>query len=307
MDNATTTTSTTQTIHDRKVTFDAPPTICLNTALTRPLGHMGPPRAQLRKLSFPAALHANLLGIAPYAKPNEENLHAKRRFSNVSDAVSRKLSTIGWRMPSVPPEEVIAQGRVLCGQYIRNRLKRSGIFSKKLGLYRLRSMVGTSSALIVRDVFPGLIAAGTELERQYPKVYNNVARQASHTPGGVLISEKAAAALLASIGHDLFKTEITWGKVVSIFAVAGALGVDCVCQGHPEYLHGLMEGMVEVLEDDLGDWIATNGGWSGFAQHCKSEDDEVTVIEYVSILIIGISVLLICYFIIRLFIKLGMF
>lgn len=46
---------------------------------------------------------------------------------------------------------------------------------------------------------------------------------------------------------------------------------------------------------------------SGFAQHCKSEDDEVTVIEYVSILIIGISVLLICYFIIRLFIKLGMF
>ncbi|GJQ65240.1 hypothetical protein Trydic_g18624, partial [Trypoxylus dichotomus] len=89
----------------------------------------------------------------------------------------------------------------------------------------------------------------------------NVARQASLSPGGVLVSDKAAATLLSAIGHDLFKSDITWGKVVSIFAVAGGLAVDCVCQGHPEYLHGLMEGMVEVLEEFLADWIAMNGGW----------------------------------------------
>ena len=122
-------------------------------------------------------------------------------------------------------------------------------------------MVGSSSAIVVREVFPSLICAGTELERMYPKLYTNVARQASLSPGGILGSDKAAATLLTAIGHDLFKSDITWGKVVSIFSVAGGLAVDCVCQGHPEYLHGLVEGIVEIMEDCLVDWIANNGGW----------------------------------------------
>lgn len=97
-----------------------------------------------RKLSFPASLHANLLGLSTTKEePTPPGHVTKRRFSNVGDVVSRKLSnTIGWRTPAVPPEEVVSQGRVLCGQYIRARLKRAGIFSKKLGLYRLRSMIG---------------------------------------------------------------------------------------------------------------------------------------------------------------------
>lgn len=225
-----------------------------------------------RKFSLSASLHANLLGVTPFK--NDEplpNFNTRRRFSNVGDVVSRKLSTtIGWRTaPSVPPEEVIAQGRVLCGQYIRNRLKRSGIFSKKLGLYRLRSMVGTSSAIIVREVFPSLVCAGTEIERLHPKLYTNIARQASLSPGGVLVSDKAAAGLLSAIGHHLLKSDITWGKVVSLFAVAGGLAVDCVCQGHPEYLHGLLEGMVEILENTLAEWIAINGGWVGITFYFK--------------------------------------
>lgn len=245
--------------NDKKVSFDV-------AALPKIV--IGKTSTVKRKFSLSAALHANLLGVTPIK--NDEiptNFNTKRRFSNVGDVVSRKLSTtIGWRTPSVPPDEVIAQGRVLCGQYIRNRLKRSGIFSKKLGLYRLRSMVGTSSAIIVREVFPSLVCAGTEIERLYPKLYTNVARQASLSPGGVLVSDKAAAALLSAIGHDLFKSDITWGKVVSVFAVAGGLAVDCVCQGHPEYLHGLMEGMAEILEDCLADWIGINGGWVGIIQ-----------------------------------------
>lgn len=242
-------------LNDKKVLFEqlAPiPKITLNRS----------PNTR-RKFSLTAALHANLLGVTPIK--NDEpptGFNTRRRFSNVGDVVSRKLSTtIGWRTPAIPTDEVIAQGRVLCGQYIRNRLKRSGIFSKKLGLYRLRSMVGTTSAIVVREVFPSLLCAGIEIERLYPKVYSNVARQATLSPGGVLVSAKAAATLLSAIGHDLFKADITWGKVVSIYAVAGGLAVDCVCQGHPEYLHGLMEGMVEVLEDSLADWIAMNGGW----------------------------------------------
>lgn len=127
--------------HHNKVSFDT------HTSIASKLHHLGP-RTPIpkRKYSFPAALHANLLGLSALHKEEPLTNHTsntRRRFSNVGDVVSRKLShTIGWRTPSVPTDEVISQGKVLCGQYIRNRLKRSGIFNKKLGLYRLRSMIG---------------------------------------------------------------------------------------------------------------------------------------------------------------------
>lgn len=162
-------------------------------------------------------------------------------------------------------------------------------------------MVGASSGMIVREVFPGLACAGAELERMHPKLFSNVARQSSLTPGGVLVSDKAASGLLAAIGHDLLKAGITWGKVVSVFAVAGGLAVDCVCQGHPEYLHGLMEGMVEILECDLGEWVATNGGWTALSNQCQSPEDEVSHIGYTSILILVVGVLFFTYLIIRFF------
>lgn len=105
-----------------------------------------------RKFSFPVALHSSSL------LSESSTLSARRRFSNVSDVVTRKLSsTIGWKLPVVvPTQDLVTQGKCLCGQYIRNRLKRSGLFTKKLGLQRLRSIVGTPSALVVREVFPAL-------------------------------------------------------------------------------------------------------------------------------------------------------
>lgn len=115
-----------------------------------------------RKFSFPVALHSSsLLG-------DVNTLSARRRFSNVSDVVTRKLSsTIGWKLPTVvPTQDLVTQGKCLCGQYIRNRLKRSGLFTKKLGLQRLRSIIGTPSALIVREVFPAL-----NYVRYFPLIY----------------------------------------------------------------------------------------------------------------------------------------
>jgi hypothetical protein len=50
-----------------------------------------------RKFSFPAALHSTLLGLHdPAREQDTAAISARRRFSNVSDAVSRKLShTLG--------------------------------------------------------------------------------------------------------------------------------------------------------------------------------------------------------------------
>lgn len=108
---------------------------------------------------------------------------------------------------------------------------------------------------------------GDELERMHPRVYTGVARQICRNPGGEFHTADAINLLLGAVGRELFRIEITWSKVISLFAIAGGLSVDCVRQGHPEYLPKLMESVSEVIEDELVPWINENGGWvNGYIQ-----------------------------------------
>lgn len=133
-------------------------------------------------------------------------LSARRRFSNVSDAVTRKLShTIGWKTGQMQCEEIVTVGKSLCSQYIRSRLRRSGFLNKKCGLQRLRSAVSLPCGEVFREVYPELLGLGLELERLHPKVYVNVTRQASSVPGGRLTSVKQAGAILTAVSRELLK------------------------------------------------------------------------------------------------------
>lgn len=60
---------------------------------------------------------------------------------------------------------------------------------------------------------------------------------------------------------QVYLQDLTWGKVVSLYAVAGGLAVDCVRQGHYDYLTSIVEAMEEILEDELAHWIQDKGGW----------------------------------------------
>ena len=90
--------------------------------------------------------------------------------------------------------DIVEQAKSLCGQYIRARLKRSGMFNRKLGLQRLRSMANLPGGLVVCEVFSQLHAIGLELERMHPKLYSGVAKQ--------VISRLQ----LDSIDHQLHRT-----------------------------------------------------------------------------------------------------
>ncbi len=206
-----------------------------------------------------------------------------RRFSNVSDAVSRKLSTtIGWRTVSV--QDIVSQTKMLCGQFIRMRLKKNGISNKRLGLQRLRSVlslsasVGSLSAQTISDIFNQLHVIGAEMERLHPNLYTGIFRQVrqfrpkqSRTPvdnltldfqvAVTITNEKSVSSVLSSISRHLLKADITWAKIVSLYCVAGGLAVDSVQQGHPEYLFGIVETMGLVIERDAANWIAQQGGW----------------------------------------------
>ena len=228
-----------------------------------------------------------------------------RRFSNVSDAVSRKLSTtLGWRTVSL--QEVVTQAKSLCGQHIRAWLKRRGLFTRKLGLQRLRSVASLPGGLAVCDVFVQLEGLSLELDRKHPKVDRNLSQQLVHLcwecarcklycvllqlytgvcrqMGLAVVTEKTIAKNLSSMAHNIFKKEITWFKVVgsitvqrtllhccdqvaSFYNLVSAVAVDCVRQGHPEYLYGLVEAAGLVIERDVANWIANQGGWVSVPQ-----------------------------------------
>lgn len=54
---------------------------------------------------------------------------------------------------------------------------------------------------------------------------------------------------------------ITWGKVVSMYAVAGALAVDCVRHGHPTSIHILVDSLGQFVRKFLVPWLKRRGGW----------------------------------------------
>ncbi|XP_076755735.1 apoptosis regulator BAX isoform X1 [Xylocopa sonorina] len=265
-------------------------------------GNVGQP---YRRNSLALSLHSNLAAF-PVANNQEITpFHvvdsARRRFSNVSDVVSRKIShTIRWRTVSASIELTVSQGSSLCAQYIRNRLKRSGIFHRKLGLKRMRSAMMLPGGSVVGEVFPELISVGAELEKMHPNLFNRVARQIGC---GSFSSEQSASEAIVDISREMIRNgELTWSKVIALYAIAGGIAVDCVRQGKPEYLPAIQRGMTDVLEEDLAAWIQANGGWSALATRYRPVTKETTWYSRKLVLSFAFTTLII--FMILIFLKL---
>ncbi|XP_055372557.1 bcl-2-related ovarian killer protein homolog B [Condylostylus longicornis] len=181
-------------------------------------------------------------------------------------------------------KELVEQGRCLCSYYIRNRLRRAGLLNKKV-TQRLRFLLEPSSD-VVYDVFPALNTMGEELERMHPRLYSNVSRQLSRAPFGELEDCDTAPMLLNLVAKELLKNNITWGKIISIFAICGGFGIDCVRQGHYDFLQFLIDGFTELIEDDLLLWLSENGGWIGLLKHIRQKNTQFTLLGWLTIFVI---------------------
>lgn len=96
----------------------------------------------------------------------------------------------------------------------------------------------------------------------HPKLYTGVARQANGAcAGGIIITEKSVRKILFSVAQSLFRTDISWAKIISFYAVAGGLAADCVRQNHIEFISLIIETFGEIVEEELAPWINDNGGW----------------------------------------------
>uniref|UniRef100_A0A3P9PIN3 BCL2 family apoptosis regulator BOK a n=1 Tax=Poecilia reticulata TaxID=8081 RepID=A0A3P9PIN3_POERE len=150
-------------------------------------------------------------------------------------------------------KELVSQAKSLCRDYIQSRLNRVGI-----GWSKPEQGVAASGGKLAEVSLIALFRPGEELEYFRPNIYRNVARQLNIT---VAVEGVVSDAFMA-IAADVFSTGVTWGKVVSLYTVAGSLAVDCVRHGHPAMVHTIVDCMGEFVRKSLTPWLKKRGGWA---------------------------------------------
>lgn len=142
-----------------------------------------------------------------------------------------------------------------------------------------------------------------ELEQMHPRIYVNVSRQLSRAPFGELEEAHTAPYLLNAVAKDLLKNGINWGKIISIFTIAGGLAVDIIRQGHYDYLPRLIEGTVDVIEDDLVTWLMDNGGWKGLLEHVRIRPtyhySQFTIYEWLTVAAGSLFIIYLLLFVVK--------
>uniref|UniRef100_A0A9J8DKB0 BCL2 family apoptosis regulator BOK a n=2 Tax=Cyprinus carpio TaxID=7962 RepID=A0A9J8DKB0_CYPCA len=169
-------------------------------------------------------------------------------------------------------KELVSQSKVLCRDYIHSRLHRAGIGWSK-------PEHGSGGTLA--EVSSVLLWLGDELEYLRPNVYRNVARQLNIT----IASESIVSDAFLAVAAEIFSTGnyfrkytlekypgVTWGKIVSLYAVAGALAVDCVRHGHPAMVHTIVDCMGEFVRKSLVSWLKRRGGWADITKCVVNTD-----------------------------------
>ncbi|ELT87137.1 hypothetical protein CAPTEDRAFT_156436 [Capitella teleta] len=119
---------------------------------------------------------------------------------------------------------------------------------------------------------------GAELERLHPGTYTNISRQLQLT----LHSEAVIHRAMLLMADSMFKSPnvLTWGRVVSLFAITSALAGDCIQQGHSEFVKCVIETFVEVVKKYIAPWVVRQGGWPDVCRTFQTDPDYTTVIIF---------------------------
>ncbi|XP_037538176.1 bcl-2-related ovarian killer protein homolog B-like [Nematolebias whitei] len=153
---------------------------------------------------------------------------------------------------SLTERELVSQSKALCRDYILSRLHQNG-----LGWSKTEVDFSPSSNAALAEASLVLVCLGDELECIQPGLYRNVARQLNIS----VAMESMVSDAFLGVATEIFSAGITWGKVVSMYAVAGALAVDCVRYGHPTTVHILVDSLGQFVRKFLVPWLKRRGGW----------------------------------------------
>ncbi|XP_013785930.1 bcl-2-related ovarian killer protein homolog B-like [Limulus polyphemus] len=256
----------------------------------------GQPSTSLRprKHSLPVVFRRpSLLGYAAAVEIAREAQVSGVRRRRLSLVTRRLSTTIGWRT-AISQDEVVSQAENLCGRFLRNKLRSFGPIHKKLGLQRLRSLSQIGGDPLMVEVGDQLRQLAELLERQNPRLFQSVINSVGLKS---LPDESAVVHLFQKVADEIIRSEISWGRIVALYCVAGAIALDCVRLGHPEFVLGLMRGMGSVIEGDGAAWIVQQGGWEAlltcFKNSCRISTTGLLCFLMISVL----TTMLLIYFV----------
>uniref|UniRef100_A0A1A8FIR4 BCL2-related ovarian killer b n=1 Tax=Nothobranchius korthausae TaxID=1143690 RepID=A0A1A8FIR4_9TELE len=153
---------------------------------------------------------------------------------------------------SLTEKELVSQSKALCKDYILSRLNQNG-----LGWSKTEINFSPSNNSMLAEASLVLLCLGDELECIQPGLYRNVARQLNIS----VAMESMVSDAFLGVATEIFSAGITWGKVVSMYAVAGALAADCVRHGYPDTVHVLVDSLGQFVRRFLVPWLKRRGGW----------------------------------------------
>ncbi|XP_007532046.3 bcl-2-related ovarian killer protein isoform X1 [Erinaceus europaeus] len=174
-----------------------------------------------------------------------------------SSVLAAEIMDAFERSPS--DKELVAQAKALGREFVHARLLRAGL---------VWSAPAPAPGGRLAEVSAVLLLLGDELELMRPGVYRNVARQLNLP----LQSEPVVTDAFLAVAAQIFSAGITWGKVVSLYAVAAGLAVDCVRQAQPAMVHALVDCLGEFVRKTLASWLRRRGGWTDVLQCVVSSD-----------------------------------
>ncbi|XP_012996102.1 bcl-2-related ovarian killer protein homolog A isoform X1 [Esox lucius] len=163
-------------------------------------------------------------------------------------------------------KELVFQAKALCRDYIHSRLNLYGLGSSK-------TQVDSTPC----EVSAVLLCLGDELECMRPSVYRNVAKQLNIS----VAMETTVSDAFVAVATEIFSAGITWGKVVSMYAVAGALAVDCVRQNQPATVQTIVDSLGHFVRKNLAHWLKKRGGWADI-KNCVVKVDAVSQTHWLS-------------------------
>ena len=162
-------------------------------------------------------------------------------------------------------EMVVQQTRILCRDYIFTKLRERSLLKHDIyppgidvnDIVKACHPLGHGVACGACDVSRELVTVAQKFDKMYPYLFRDVCTY-------LRINFQTGAQLqtvFTAVATELFRLNITWARVVALFAFAGALVVECVEQGHVNYANVVVDSMQKFTKRRLAAWIVKQGGW----------------------------------------------
>ncbi|XP_046561970.1 bcl-2-related ovarian killer protein-like [Haliotis rubra] len=164
------------------------------------------------------------------------------------------------QLPQSTFKTMMDQAKNICKDYTYRRLLEKDM-TKKLTFGGYNSVLSES-----------YIHAGQVLETMYPRVYTDVSRKIGRT----MSSASIVKATLNDVLNILFRDSITWGKIVSMFAISSSFAEECVQQGHPNFVNDVVSTVGGFVVMHLVEWLVKQGGWEGLDSAFKENKDIIS-------------------------------